>query len=61
MVKKRLIFILYYYQGFFYLSRNFVLQKVGDINWLLEKFKFKNIGDIIDEIVFIVIWKNIAL
>ena len=58
MVKKRLIFILYYYQGFFYLSRNFVLQKVGDINWLLEKFKFKNIGDIIDEIVFINVDRN---
>lgn len=58
MVKKRLIFILYYYQGYFYLSRNFILQKVGDINWLLEKFKFKNIGDVIDEIVFINVDRN---
>lgn len=53
MVKKRLIFVLYYYEGFFYLSRNFVLQKVGDVKWLIDKFHFKKIGDIIDELVFI--------
>ena len=53
MVKKRLIFILFYYDGWFYLSRNFILQKVGDIDWLINKFNFKNIGDVIDELVFI--------
>ncbi len=51
MVKKRLIFILYYFQGYFYLSRNFTLQRVGDVTWLIDKFKFKNIGDVIDELI----------
>ncbi len=51
MVKKRLIFILFYHNGWFYLSRNFVLQKVGNIDWLINKFNFSNIGDVIDELV----------
>lgn len=37
--------------GYFYLSRNFALQKVGDAKWLIDKFKFSNIGDYIDELV----------
>lgn len=50
MLKKRLIFILYYQDGFFHLSRNFRLQKVGDVRWLVDKFRFKSIGRFIDEI-----------
>ncbi len=38
-------------EGYFYLSRNFTLQKVGDANWLIEKFKFSSIGDYIDELI----------
>lgn len=53
MLKKRLIFILYFLDGNFCLSRNFRLQKVGDIKWLLEKFKFHSIGDYIDELIFL--------
>lgn len=53
MLKKRLIFVLYYDSGNFYLSRNFRLQKVGDVRWLFEKFNFKSIGRFIDEIVIL--------
>ena len=58
MVKKRLIFILFYFDGWFYLSRNFVLQKVGNIDWLINKFNFTNIGDVIDELVVINVDRN---
>jgi cyclase len=51
VLKKRLIFILFYMDGYFYLSRNFVLQKVGDASWLIDKFKFTKIGDYVDELV----------
>jgi len=51
MLKKRLIFVLFFMEGNFYLSRNFVLQKVGDTNWLIDKFKFSCIGDYIDELI----------
>ncbi len=51
MLKKRLIFILYYDAGVFCLSRNFKLQRVGDSKWLVDRFRFKSIGRYIDEIV----------
>ncbi len=51
MLKKRLIFILYYSGGDFFLSRNFRLQRVGDVRWLIDKFRFKSIGKYIDEII----------
>jgi cyclase len=51
MLKKRLIFVLYFDAGSFFLSRNFRLQKVGDVRWLVDKFRFKSIGRFIDEIV----------
>ena len=53
MLKKRLIFILFFQNGYFHLSRNFRLQKVGDSKWLIDKFKFSSIGDFIDELVVI--------
>ena len=40
MLKKRLIFTLIYSDGFF-TKRNFRLQKVGDINWLIKNYKFQ--------------------
>lgn len=51
MLKKRLIFILYYSNGDFFLSRNYRLQRVGDARWLVDKFRFKSIGRFIDEII----------
>lgn len=53
MLKKRLIFILYYADGSFFLSRNFRLQKAGDVNWLLNRFRFSTIGRHIDELILL--------
>ena len=41
MLRKRLIFTLIYNDGFFTQSRNFRLQKVGDISWLEKNYGFK--------------------
>lgn len=40
-------------EGKFCLSRNFRLQKVGDINWLLNSYPFGSISQIIDELSII--------
>jgi cyclase len=53
MLKKRLIFTLLYSEGQFCLSRNFRLQRVGNIEWLLDKFQFENLADAIDELVIL--------
>ncbi len=53
MLKKRLILTLYYNDGYFCLSRNFRLQRVGDINWLLNTYHFADIAKYIDEITII--------
>ncbi len=37
MLKRRVIFTLLFYEGYFVLSRNFRLQKVGDLNWIKKK------------------------
>lgn len=51
MLKKRLIFTLLYDKGYFVLSRNFRLQRVGTIDWLLKNYNFANITTAIDELV----------
>lgn len=51
MAKKRLVFTLLYQQGAFYLSRNFRLQRVGDLNWLNNNYRFASIATAIDELV----------
>jgi len=51
MLKKRIIFTLLYDDGNFMLSRNFRLQKVGDINWLDKNYNFKNVSYFVDELV----------
>ena len=53
MLKKRLIFTLLYNQGQFMLSRNFRLQKVGDLKWLQTNYNFSHISYSIDELVVI--------
>ena len=40
MIFKRIIYALLYSNGNFHLSRNFRLQKVGDVNWLKDNFGF---------------------
>lgn len=51
MLKKRLIFTLLYQHGQFMLSRNFRLQKVGNLQWLQSNYNFSHISYSIDELV----------
>ncbi|SFV50812.1 Imidazole glycerol phosphate synthase cyclase subunit [hydrothermal vent metagenome] len=51
MLRKRLIFTLIYKDGFFHQSRNFRLQRVGNLRWLERNYKFKDIAFSLDEIV----------
>ncbi|EJB8415322.1 TPA: imidazole glycerol phosphate synthase subunit HisF [Vibrio vulnificus] len=53
MLRNRLIFTLIYNNGSFMQSRNFRLQRVGDINWLEKNYKFQNISFSLDELVVI--------
>ena len=53
MLKKRIIFTLLYCDGFFVQSRNFDIQKVGDLNWLIKKYGIENISYFIDELIII--------
>lgn len=51
MLKDRLIFALLYGDGAYHLSRNFQLQRVGDLSWVRENFEFNSIARSIDELV----------
>lgn len=51
MLKKRLIFTLLYDNGSFMLSRNFRLQKVGNLEWLKKNYDFSQISYSIDELI----------
>ena len=51
MLKKRIIFTLLYCEGFFVLSRNFNLQKIGNYDWLIKNYNFNNIYKYIDELI----------
>ncbi len=51
MLRKRLIFTLLYDNGQFMLSRNFRLQRVGDILWLEKNYNFSKIAFAIDELI----------
>jgi cyclase len=51
MLKKRLIFTLLYHSGLFMLSRNFRLQKVGNLKWLDCNYNFSQISHSIDELI----------
>jgi len=51
MLRKRIIFTLIYEDGKFNQSRNFRLQKVGDINWLERNYRFKDIAFSLDELI----------
>lgn len=58
MVKKRIIFTLLFAEGYFMLSRNFRLQKVGDIQWLNQHYNFENIAVSIDELLVLDVSRN---
>jgi len=53
MPKKRIIFTLLFDSNnkFFHLSRNFNLQKVGDIDWLNKNYNFDLVSRYIDELI----------
>jgi cyclase len=51
VLKKRLIFTLLYDRGHFMLSRNFRLQRVGDIRWLQRNYDFSKVSFSIDELL----------
>ncbi len=51
MLRKRIIFALIYADGFFMQSRNFRLQKVGDLNWLEKNYRFQQISFSLDELI----------
>ena len=51
MLRNRVIFSLIYSSGSFNQSRNFRLQRVGDINWLQTNYKFQNISFSLDELI----------
>ena len=51
MLRKRIIFTLIYESGFFNQSRNFRLQKVGNLNWLKRNYNFKEIAFSLDELI----------
>ena len=53
MIKKRIIFTLLLSSQSFILSRNFVHQKVGDINWLNKNYNFKSTSNFIDELIIL--------
>ena len=53
MLRKRIIFSLIYSDGYFNQSRNFRLQKVGDLNWLENNYGFAKIAYSLDELVII--------
>ena len=55
MLKKRVIFTLLYDNGSFMLSRNFRLQRVGDLEWLKKNYNFSKISFSIDELVILIL------
>lgn len=58
MVKKRLIFTLLFDRGYFMLSRNFRLQRVGDLDWLIRNYDFARTTAQIDELVLLNVERN---
>ena len=51
MLRKRIIFTLIYSDGYFMQSRNFRIQKVGNIGWLEKNYKFQSIASSLDELI----------
>jgi len=51
VVKRRVVFTLLWDRGHFMLSRNFRLQKVGDLKWLSQNYNFPRISTALDELV----------
>jgi len=50
---KRIIFVLIYCDGYYMLSRNFRLQRVGNIEWVLGNYDIRQISLGIDELIIL--------
>ena len=59
-MNKRIIFSLLYSDGYFYLSRNFRLQKVGTLEWIKNNYGFGETCHFIDELIIIFVKKKPA-
>lgn len=53
MARKRVIYTLLYADGGFMLSRNFRLQRAGDVRWLLKNYHFETVSSCIDELLIV--------
>lgn len=51
MIKKRVLYALLWSEGYFCQSRNFRLQKVGDLPWLIDAYDFESVASSVDEII----------
>jgi|APSaa5957512535_1039671.scaffolds.fasta_scaffold03665_7 imidazole glycerol-phosphate synthase subunit HisF len=60
MSKPRLCFTLLYANGNFNVSRNFDLQTVGDLDWLIENYEFDSISRAIDELIILNVSRELA-
>lgn len=58
MINKRIIYSLLYSNGFFHLSRNFRLQRVGDIEWIKSNYGFGETCHSIDELMVTLVTHN---
>jgi cyclase len=58
MLKKRIIFVLYYCDSYFIQSRNFFRQKVGTIEWLKKNYDIINFTNYLDELIILDISNN---
>ena len=60
MARKRLVFTLLYQEGYFWLSRNFRLQRVGDTSWLRSNYNFEHVAKSLDELIILNVDRNVA-
>ncbi len=58
MLKKRIIFTLLFDNHQFMLSRNFRLQKVGNLSWLQRNYNFASVAFFIDELIVLDVSRN---
>ncbi len=58
MARKRLVFTLLYQEGYFWLSRNFRLQRVGDTSWLRSNYNFEHVAQSLDELIILNVDRN---
>ena len=57
-IYKRLIFILLYQDGYWCISRNFRIQRIGGLDWLKVNYGFECIAGYIDELIVLNVSKS---